>query len=210
MAVRFRDKRIRVGIVDDHAITRRALTEFLAEEGSSRVVGEAACGRGAIELARTVPMDVLLLDITMRGQSGIDALPHIVARENAPAVLMLSTHPQEAYGVAMIEKGASGYLNKQCEPEEIVRAIKAVAAGQHYLPCDSGSNDPSQPHRALTPREFQVFLRLAQGQSGQLAARDLSLSVRTFSGYRVRVMRKIDARTPSDLTYYAVKHNLLA
>lgn len=211
-------RRIRVGIVDDHKIIRRALSEFLSEAAPIVVVGQADSGRDAMELARTVAMDVMLLDIDMPGQNGIDALPHILARENAPAVLMLSTHPPAAYGVAMIRKGAAGYLNKQCEPEEIVTAIRTVASGRKYLgeelssllvdSCASGTE--LEPHRRLTEREFQVFLRFAQGQNSEEAARDLSLSPTTVASYRVKIMQKVQARTNSELTYYAIKHGLIS
>jgi len=211
-------RKIRVGVADDHAITRRALAEFLAEDDAFEVAGQASCGRDAMELARLVPMDVLLLDIDMPGQNGIDALPHIVARDRAPAVLMLSTHPPAAYGVAMIRKGAAGYLNKQCDPEEIGRAIKVVASGRKYLDEEVSSllldgaspKTALEPHLKLTEREFQIFLRLAQGQTSDEAAKDLSLAPRTVATYRVKVMEKVQARTNSELTYYAIKHNLIA
>jgi two-component system, NarL family, invasion response regulator UvrY len=211
-------RRLRVGIVDDHAITRRALQEFLSEREPIEVVGVASTGGDAMELARTVPMDVMLLDIDMPGRNGIDALPHILAREPAPAVLMLSSHPPAAYGVAMIKRGAAGYLNKQCDPEEIVRAIEVVAGGRKYIDEEVGSllvesvaaPVETLPHRTLTEREFQIFLHLAKGHSSEEAARHLSLSPNTVSTYRVKVMEKVRARTNSDLTYYALKHHLIA
>lgn len=215
--VRDNGRPIRVGIADDHAITRRSLSEYLAAQESMLVVGEARSGREAMELARKVPMDVMLMDVEMPGQNGIDALPHIVARERAPAVLVLSGHPPAAYGVAMIRKGAAGYLNKQCDPAEIVQAIRVVASGRKYLDdeissllIDNVSVQAEQLHRKLTEREFQVFLRLAQGQTSEQAGADLSLSSKTVSSYRVKIMEKMQARTNSDLTYYAIKHKLIA
>jgi len=209
--------KIRVGIVDDHAITRRALSEFLSDEDSIVVVGQASSGGEAMEMTRKIPMDVLLLDIEMPGQSGIDAIAHIVSRDNAPAVLMLSAHPPAAYSVAMIRKGASGYLNKQCEPSEIIKAIQTLATGNRYLDeevssllVDSASQHRSiELHTKLTGREFQIFLRLAQGQDSHQAARELSLSVKTVLSYRVKIMDKMQARTNSELTYYALKHRLI-
>jgi two-component system invasion response regulator UvrY len=209
---------IRVGIVDDHAIVRKSLSDFLRAADAFEVVGQAATGRDAVELARTVPMDVLLLDIDMPGQNGIDAIPHILARENAPAVLMLSAHPAAVYGVSLMAKGAAGYLSKACDPQEIVRAITVVAKGCRYVDHDVGSlladraaaPEEELPHRKLTNREFQIFLRFAQGQSSQDAARDLSVSHKTVLCYRVRVMKKMQARTSSELTYYALKHKLIA
>jgi two-component system, NarL family, invasion response regulator UvrY len=208
---------IRVGIVDDHAITRRALNEFLGTADLS-VVGEASNGRDAMELARQIPMDVLLLDMEMPGHSGIDAMAHIICRKDAPAVLILSGHAAEAYGVAMIRKGAAGYLSKDCPPEEIVTAIKVVASGRTYLNKEvtslmaaSLSGDLlNEPHRKLTEREFQVFLRLSQGQANEQIANELSLSAKTITSYRMKVLRKMRMRTSSELTYYAIKHKLIA
>jgi len=181
------------------------------------VVGQAASGREAVELARTVPMDVLLLDVEMPGQNGVDAITHIRARDNAPAILILSGHPASSYGVATITRGAAGYLSKGCDPKEIVKAITVVASGRKYLDeevssllADTVSTRDGRPHCKLTTREFQVFLRLAQGQTGPQAARDLSLTPETLGCYRVKIMDKMEMRTNSELTYYAIKHKLIA
>ena len=210
--------RIRVGIADDHAIVRRALHEFLRAFDALEVVGEAASGREAVELARTVPLDVLLLDIEMPGQTGIDAIPHILARDNAPAILVLSAHDAASFAPSMMTKGAAGYLSKACDPLEIVQAITSVAQGRKYfgeartaLPAGANEGQPTDlPHRTLTNREFQLLLRFAQGQTGPQVARELSLSHKTVLCYRVSLMSKMRARTNSDLTYYAFKHKLIA
>ncbi len=208
---------IRVGIVDDHAITRRALTEYLGTVDQMVVVGEASNGRDAMELARTVPMDVLLLDMDMPGQNGIDALVHIIARKDAPAVLILSGHAPQAYGVAMIRKGAAGYLGKDCAPEEIIKAITTIASGRKYLNEELSAlmvetlteEAADEPHCTLTEREFQIFLRLAQGQKNAQIAKDLSLSAKTVTSYRMKVLRKMRVRTSSEMTYYALKHKFI-
>ncbi len=124
---------VRVGIADDHPITRSALRAYLDEQDGIRVVAEAASGREAIDLVRTQALDVLLLDLDMPGQSGIDALTMIKAKAENVAVLVLSGYPEHQYAVPLIRNGASGYLNKACEPAEITSAIRRVAQGGRYI-----------------------------------------------------------------------------
>lgn len=208
---------VRVGIADDHPITRTALRCYLDEQDGIQVVAEASSGREAIDLVRTQPIDVLLLDLDMPGQSGIDALTMIKAKAEHVAVLVLSGYPEHQYAVPLIRNGASGYLNKACEPTEICNAIRRVAQGARYitpavaelLATQVITPSPGGLHEQLSARELQVFLKLAQGcTAGQVAA-ELSLSAKTVSTYRARLMRKLDARSNSDLTYYALKHRLL-
>lgn len=208
---------IRVGIADDHPITRTALRCFLDDQDDIRVVAEACSGREAIDLVRTQGVDVLLLDLDMPGQSGIDALTMIKAKAEHVAVLVLSGYPEHQYAVPLIRNGASGYLNKACEPGEIVAAIRRVAQGGRYitpavadlLATQVIAPTPGGLHEQLSARELQVFLKLAQGCTAGEVAAELSLSAKTVSTYRARLMRKLEARSNSDLTYYALKHRLL-
>lgn len=208
---------IRVGIADDHPITRTALRAFLDDQEGLRVVAEACSGREAIDLVRTQPLDVLLLDLDMPGQSGIDALTMIKAKAEHVGVLVLSGYPEHQYAVPLIRNGASGYLNKACEPGEIVQAIRRVAQGGRYitpavaelLASQVITPTPGGLHEQLSARELQVFLKLAQGCTASEVAAELSLSAKTVSTYRARLMRKLEARSNSDLTYYALKHRLL-
>lgn len=208
---------IRVGIADDHPITRSALRCYLDDQEDIRVVAEAASGREAIDLVRTQPLDVLLLDLDMPGQSGIDALTMIKAKAEHVGVLVLSGYPEHQYAVPLIRNGASGYLNKACEPSEIAAAVRRVAQGGRYitpvvaelLASQVIAPTPGGLHEQLSARELQVFLKLAQGCTAAAVAADLSLSAKTVSTYRARLMRKLDARSNSDLTYYALKHRLL-
>jgi DNA-binding NarL/FixJ family response regulator len=208
---------VRVGIADDHPITRTALRAFLEEQEGIRVVAEAASGREAIDLVRTQDLDVLLLDLDMPGQSGIDALTMIKAKAENVGVLVLSGYPEHQYAVPLIRNGASGYLNKACEPSEITTAIRRVAQGGRYITAVVAellasqviAPSPGGLHEQLSARELQVFLKLAQGcTAGQVAA-ELSLSAKTVSTYRARLMRKLEARSNSDLTYYALKNKLI-
>lgn len=208
---------VRVGIADDHPITRSALRGYLEQQEGLKVVAEASCGREAIDLVRTHDVDVLLLDLDMPGQSGIDVLTMIKAKAEHVAVLILSGYPEHQYAVPLIRNGASGYLNKACDPEEISAAIRRVAQGGRYitpvvaelLATQVITPSPGGMHEQLSARELQVFLKLAQGCSAGEIAAQLSLSAKTVSTYRARLMRKLEARSNSDLTYYALKHRLL-
>ncbi|MDR2992164.1 MAG: response regulator transcription factor [Burkholderiaceae bacterium] len=208
---------IRIGIVDDHAIVRSGLKQFFADQVDLRVVGEAASGREAIDLARTTDLDVLVMDLSMPGQSGIDALAMIRAKAPDVGILILSGYPEEHYALNLIRQGASGYLNKECDPAEIVEAIRAIALGKRYITpvvADllaqrlEGKNDVPA-HEQLSEREFQVFLKLAKGETAGEIASALSLSVKTVSTSRTRLMDKMGLHSNSDLTYYALKNKLI-
>ncbi|MBW8845183.1 MAG: response regulator transcription factor [Burkholderiales bacterium] len=214
---------IRIGIVDDHAIVRTGLRQFLSDHVDLRVTGEGASGHDALEMARAGEVDVLLLDISMPDQSGVDALAAIKARFPELPVLILSGFPEAHYATTLLRQGASGYLNKECDPEEIANAIRLVVRGRRYIsPAvaeqladsvvsgSSGGSAPDKPlHEALSEREFQVFLRLAQGETVGHIAEALFLSVKTVSTYRTRVLEKLKLQTNSDLTYYALKNGLI-
>jgi len=208
---------IKVGIVDDHAIVRAGLRQFLSEQVDVRVAGEAASGREAIDLVRQVELDVLIMDLSMPGQSGIDALGMIRAKAPDLGVLILSGYPEEHYATNLIRQGASGYLNKECDPLEILNAVRTIAMGRRYispavaelLAQQLGKKEDVAPHEQLSDREFQVFLRLAKGETAGNVAQALSLSVKTVSTYRTRVMEKMNLQSNSDLTYYALKNGLI-
>ena len=208
---------IRIGIVDDHAIVRTGLRQFLSEEVDFRVTGEAANGREALELARAGEVDVLLMDLSMPDQSGVDALAAIKARFPDLAVLILSGFPEEHYATTLLRQGASGYLNKECDPELIATAIRTVARGRRYITpavaellADNAAGAGERPaHEALSERELQVFLRLAKGETIGRMADSMCLSVKTVSTYRTRVLEKLKLQTNSDLTYYALKNGLI-
>lgn len=208
---------IRVGIVDDHAIVRSGLRQFFSEHVDLRVAGEASTGREAIELVRTTELDVLVMDLSMPGQSGIDALAMIRAKAPDVGILILSAYPEEHYAMSLLRQGASGYLNKDCEPLEIVNAIRTISMGRrHITPAVAellarqlDRKDDAAPHEQLSEREFQVFLKLARGETAGEIAKTLSLSVKTVSTYRTRLMEKMNLSSNSDLTYYALKNKLI-
>lgn len=208
---------IRVGIVDDHAIVRTGLRQFLGEQVDLRITGEAGSGAGALELARGGEIDVLVLDLSMPDQSGVDALAAIKARFPELPVLILSGYPETHYATTLLRQGASGYLNKECDPMEIAEAIRVVARGRRYITpgvaellAEQVSGRGDRPaHEALSERELQVFLRLARGETVGQMAEAMCLSVKTVSTYRTRVLEKMSLRTNSDLTYYALKNGLI-
>ena len=208
---------IKIGIVDDHAIVRAGLRQFFSDYVDLRVAGEAANGREAIDLVRNTELDVLLMDLSMPGQSGIDALAMIRAKAPDVGILILSGYPEEHYAMNLIRQGASGYLNKECDPVEIVNAIRTVAMGRRYitpavaelLAQQLNRKEDAAPHEQLSEREFQVFLKLAQGETAGDIAKALSLSVKTVSTYRTRLMEKMALASNSDLTYYALKNKLI-
>lgn len=207
---------IRIAIVDDHAIVREGLRRFFADEVDLRVVGDAANGREALELLRSTEVDVMLLDLSMPDQGGVDALRAIKARAPDLPVLILSGFAAQHYATALLRQGAAGYLNKDCDPEEIARAIRTVALGRRYITpavaellAEQLDAPAKAPHEQLSERELQVFLRLAAGETVGHIAEQMSLSVKTVSTYRSRVLEKMGLASNSDLTYYALKNGLI-
>jgi len=208
---------IKIAIVDDHALVRAGLRQYLSEQVDLQVIAEAANGREALDIVRKGLVDVLVMDLSMPEQSGVDALAAIRARAPDLPVLILSGFPEAHYATTLLRQGASGYLNKECDPEEIVTAIRTVARGRKYitpavaelLADNLGGNADKPLHEQLSEREFQVFLRLAKGETIGHMADSLSLSVKTVSTYRTRVMEKMKLESNSDLTYYAMKNGLI-
>ena len=162
-------------------------------------------------------VDVLVMDLSMPDESGVDALSAIKARFPDLPVLILSGYPEQHYATHLLKQGASGYLNKECDPSEIINAIRTVFRGRKYITAGvaemlaSGLTAPAekQPHELLSEREFQVFLRLAKGETVGAMADSMALSVKTVSTYRTRVMEKLGLSTNSELTYYALKNGLI-
>ena len=208
---------IRIAIIDDHALVRAGLRQFFADQEDFSVVAEAAGGHAVPDLLRRGDIDVILLDIAMPDQSGVAALAAIRARAPDLPVLILSGFAEEHYATTLLRLGASGYLNKQGDPDEIVRAIRTVCRGHKYISAavaeqladGLGSAVEGPAHERLSERELQVFLRLARGETIGHLADSLALSVKTVSTYRSRVMEKMQLASNSDLTYYALKNGLI-
>ena len=208
---------IRILVADDHQIVRAGISQFLADERDLSIVAEAATGSEVLAQIRHKDFDVVLLDIAMPDKNGIDTLR--VIRQTKPdlAVLVLSNYPEEQYAINMLRAGANGYICKDAPPEEMIRAIRLVARGRRYLSeatADLLSAELTQPsekkvHELLSDREFQVFHKLAAGQSATEIADELCLSIKTISTYRARVLEKMKFKSNADLTYYAIKNALL-
>jgi len=208
--------RIRILIADDHAIVRAGLQQFIAAEPDLEVVGEAGTGVQALSFIRSQPCDVVLLDISMPDLNGVDALAQIKRVKPDLPVLILTAYPEEQYAVALLRAGASGFIRKESAAEELIGAVRTVARGRKYvspalgqlLANDLDGND-RPVHATLSEREFQIFHRLASGQSVSRIAEELFLSVKTVSTYRTRILEKMEMRSNADLTYYAIKNGLI-
>ena len=198
-------------------MVRAGLRQFFADQPDFTVVGEAATGREALDIVRKGGVDVIVLDISMPDQSGVDALAAIKARAPDLPVLILSGFPEAHYATTLLRQGAAGYLNKDCDPEDIIKAIRTVYRGRKYITAGVAERlaeglsrgDDKPLHEHLSERELQVFLRLAKGETIGHLADSMSLSVKTVSTYRTRVMEKMQLASNSDLTYYALKNGLI-
>lgn len=208
---------IRVFIADDHAIVREGLKQILAEQRDIVVAGEAENGLDAIKLFRKSRCHVMLLDISMPDRNGIEVLKQIKQERPDLAVLMLSMHREDQYAIRALKAGAAGYLTKQSAPRELVTAIRQVAGGQKYvsatlaqaLASQVGSDHEGAPHDGLSDREFQTLTMIASGKTVSEIARELSLSVKTVSEYRARLLAKMNLKTSAELTRYAIKNQLV-
>jgi two-component system invasion response regulator UvrY len=214
---------IYIGIVDDHPVVRAGLKAALYPHTDLKIVGEANSGSGALELARNAHenerINVMLLDIDMPGQSGLDALRMLRARYEEIKVLIFSEFPEEHYAVNVLRHGASGYVHKSAEMGDLVNAIRVVEKrGRYTTPKVAdilenlalhGKTD-TLLHDLLSEREFQVFIKLAKGDALGEVSKDLSLSAKTVSTYRSRLLEKLNLTTNSDLTYYAMRHSLIS
>jgi DNA-binding NarL/FixJ family response regulator len=208
---------IKVFIADDHAIVREGLKQILAETRDIVVAGEAENGVDAIKLFRKSECQVMLLDISMPDRSGIEVLKQIKKEKPELAVLMLSMHREDQYAIRSLKAGASGYLTKQSAPRELVTAIRQVAGGLKYispalaqeLANHVGEDHEAPPHDALSDREYQTLTMIASGKTVGVIAKELSLSVKTVSEYRARLLVKMKLKNSAELTHYAIKNQLI-
>lgn len=204
-------------MVDDHKVFRMGIAECLADESDMKIAGEAGSGEDAIRLIREHEFDVVLLDIAMPGRGGIATLRQIREMKPELRVLVLSAFPESHYAVNMLRAGAHGYLWKNCDPKEIVHAIRTVHRGHRYLSTaaadmlsDKIRSETDRPlHESLSAREFEVFHKLAAGATLTSIAVELRLSIKTVSTYRTRVLEKLGLQSNADLTQYAIYNGLL-
>jgi two-component system, NarL family, invasion response regulator UvrY len=209
---------IRVIIADDHPIVRAGLTSVVAEESDIAVVGESASGDTLLEQLTRLPADVVLLDVSMPGPGLVPLLDALRAGHPSVRVLVLSVHPEEQYATRALRAGARGYLTKDHSPTELVSAIRKVFSGGRYVSASlaerlameigAGVAD-SLPHERLSNREFDVLCLLGSGRTVTEIAQLLTLSVKTVSTYRTRLLAKMPAESNSELIRYVVAHGLL-
>ncbi|CAN5231740.1 response regulator transcription factor RqpR [soil metagenome] len=209
--------KIKVLIADDHAIVREGLKQILADTKDIVVAGHAETGADAIKLARSTESAVLLLDISMPDRSGIDVLKQLRSEFPKLAVLMLTMHREDQYAIRSLKAGAAGYLNKQSAPAELVNAIRQVAAGRKYISpalaqelANQVGDDRKIPlHETLSDREYQTLTLIASGKTVSDIAAELTLSVKTISMYRSRLLQKMKLRHNAELTHYAIRNHLV-
>jgi DNA-binding NarL/FixJ family response regulator len=207
----------RILIADDHPIVRRGLRQILEENRSVSNVDEAETGREALEKVKKGKFDMILLDISMPGMSGLETLEEIKRLKPALPVLILSIYPEEEYAVRVLKTGASGYLTKKSAPDELITAIRKLARGERYISPSLAellathlTGETEKPHHeSLSNREFQVMRMIASGKSLKEIAGDMSLSPKTISTFRTRILQKLDLKSNAELIQYALKHGLM-
>jgi DNA-binding NarL/FixJ family response regulator len=208
---------IKVIIADDHPIVRAGLKQIILEDQSINVAGEAANGADLLRQVRNQDFDVIILDLTMPGMDGIDVLKQLKIEKPHTPVIILTVHPESQYALRILKAGASGYLTKESASDELIRAIRKVHNGGKYinpslaekiafaLDEDSGK----LPHETLSDREYQVMCLIGSGKTISQVADSLSLSVKTVSTYRSRILEKMKIQNNAELIHYAVQNGLV-
>jgi two-component system, NarL family, invasion response regulator UvrY len=208
---------MKILLADDHALVRQGLKLILADHFKNTVFGEARNAHEALARVSKDGWDVVLLDITMPGRSGLDVLRDIRRLRPKLPVLILSMHPEDQFAVRMLKNGAAGYLTKESAGEELAGAIRKVIAGGRYISPSLAERMASYldmdvlkaPHERLSDREYLILRMIASGKQVSQIARELSLSVKTISTYRARVLQKTDLKNNAELTRYAVERGLV-
>jgi DNA-binding NarL/FixJ family response regulator len=208
---------IRIVLADDHTIVREGLKQLLAAAGDMEVVGEASDGGEVIERVRALDFDLLLLDMSMPGRSGIELIRHVRSEKPKLRILVLSMHEEHQYAVRAIRAGASGYLTKESASRQLVEAIRKVAGGGAFISSEVAQqlalgampDAKGPPHAALSDREFQIFRMIADGLAVSDIAARLSLSVKTVSTHKSNILRKMNMSTQGELIRYAITNRLV-
>jgi len=208
---------LKILIADDHAIVRQGLKQIVTETPDMIVAGEASNGQELLNKIKENDYDVVVLDITMPGRDGMDVLKQLRSEKPELPVLMLSIHPEEQYALRALRAGASGYLTKESAPDELVVAIQKVSRGGKYissslaekLAFELEAGHEQAPHETLSDREYQVMCMIASGKTVMEIAQELVLSEKTISTYRSRILEKMNMKNNAELTYYAIKNQLV-
>jgi DNA-binding NarL/FixJ family response regulator len=208
---------IKILLVDDHTIVRKGIRQLLDDTSDIQVAGEAKNAEEMFNMLNEREYDIVVLDISLPGRSGVDALKQLKTIKPTLPVLILSMHPESQYALRVMKSGASGYLTKESAPEELINAIRKINKGKKYISANLAEelanflNDNSSklPHHKLTDREYEVMIKIAEGKSLTEIANHLSLSVKTISTYRSRILSKMHLSSNSALIKYAMEHKLL-
>jgi len=209
---------IGVVLADDHAVVRRGIRQTLTDQSDIEVVGEASSASELMQVLRKCLCDVVLLDISMPGKSGIDALKAVKKEWPRIQVLMLSMYPEDQFALRALRAGAAGYLTKQAPLEKLVEAVRRISTGRKYISPETAEsmadglldiNYDRPPHESLSDREFQTLQLIASGKTLSHIAETLSISPKTVSVYRARILEKMKLKNNGELTHYALKNNLV-
>lgn len=203
-------------VADDHPIVRQGIQKIVDANPDMRVASEAVDARETLDRAASDPVDLVLLDLAMPGADGLDVLKDLKRQRPHLPVLVLTMYSEEQFAIRALKAGAGGYLTKDAVPEELVRAIRIVVAGRHYISSTLGDRlatslvegDGGAPHENLSDREYQVFRRLAAGRTSREISAELSLSIKTVATYRGRVLEKMGFRSNAELVSYAIRNRL--
>lgn len=207
---------ISIIIADDHHVVREGLKQIISEGHNMQVTGEAKHGQELLDLMSKEKYDVVIMDLSMPGKSGLELLKELKSIHPKTPVLVLSMHPEEKYGVRVLRAGASGYMTKESAPAELIKAIDKIYHGGKYVSelmaeeiLTQFDDMSDQPHKLLTDREYEVLLLLAKGISVKDISEKLLISPATVSTYRARILEKMNLSSNADITYYAIKAGLI-
>ena len=208
---------MKILIADDHAVVREGLKQILSESPEMVVTAEASTGPEVFEKIGKDDFDLIVLDIAMPGRGGLDILKEIKNKKPRLPVLILSMYPEEQYAVRVLKAGASGYMTKESAPHELINAIKQISKGKKYvspslaekLALDLEITTGRPPHESLSDREYQVMCMIASGKTLKEIAEKLSLSIKTISTYRSRILEKMNMKSNAELTHHAIKNRLV-
>jgi DNA-binding NarL/FixJ family response regulator len=209
--------KIKVLIADDHAVVRQGLKHIIARDPRIEVVGEAENGNEVLEKVKVLDIDVILMDIEMPEKNGMETLTQLKDSDPNIPVIILSIFQEELYGLRLIQSGASSYLSKTCPPNQLLEAIYKVANGGKYITPSLGEllvknmdNESNKPiHESLSNREYQVFFMIASGKKQKDIAAELSISINTVNVHRANILKKINAKSNSEIMRYALQNNLI-
>jgi DNA-binding NarL/FixJ family response regulator len=207
---------INILIVDDHLIVREGIKRIINDSADMNVVAEASSGMEALELVWKNKYDLILLDISMPGQNGLQTLKQIKKHDKNVPVLMLSMHSEGQYAMRSMKAGASGYMTKDTASSQLVKAIRKISDGRKFitqevaelLATDLYHENDKEPHEYLSDREFEVLKMISKGDSIKIIAKNLSISPKTVSTYRSRILEKLDLKNNSDIIHYAIDYKL--